>query len=385
MNTALNRLLDVFSTWSTKRRGTAQNRLLCQRRVGCTGIETLEPRTMLSTVAATLASFNGTNGAFPEAGLVEDAGGNLFGTTGQGGAYNDGTVFEVAAGSGAITTLVSFDGTNGKDPTGLVEGSSGNLFGTTSGGGPGGCGTVFEIETGMTATLAPSAGGRGTYGGTASVAATLMAGGVPVPNETVSFSLGGTGVGTATTNSSGVATLSGVGLAGLIAGTYGGYLGASFAGDASYASSDATEDLVVSPATPTISWPTPAPITYGTALGSTQLDAAVAAVVNGQTVGVPGSFSYSLGSGTVLGAGVQTLSVTFTPADATDYTAATQTTTIHVNPATIEITSLETMSSLEASGNINYVIGAGGQLTVERQMQCWPGTGRNRLKQCAAK
>ena len=49
-----------------------------------------------------------------------------------GGASGDGTVFEVAAGSGTITTLASFNGTNGASPDGgLVEDSSGNLFGTT--------------------------------------------------------------------------------------------------------------------------------------------------------------------------------------------------------------------------------------------------------------
>ena len=45
---------------------------------------------------------------------------------------SDGTVFEIAQGSGTITTLASFNGTNGADPyAGLVEDASGNLFGTT--------------------------------------------------------------------------------------------------------------------------------------------------------------------------------------------------------------------------------------------------------------
>ena len=137
-----------------------------------------------SGTITTLASFNGTNGANPYAGLVEDSSGNLFGTTYEGGASGDGTVFEVqagsgtittlasfngtnravsrtaawsrtaaaissappstaappidgtvfevAAGSGTITTLASFNGTNGENPIGgLIEDSSGNLFGTT--------------------------------------------------------------------------------------------------------------------------------------------------------------------------------------------------------------------------------------------------------------
>ena len=77
-----------------------------------------------TTVAATaaptftmLASFNGTDGANPFAGLIADAAGDLFGTTAEGGTSNDGTVFEIAkTGSGYAstpTTLVSFNCTNG--------------------------------------------------------------------------------------------------------------------------------------------------------------------------------------------------------------------------------------------------------------------------------
>lgn len=83
-------------------------------------------------------------------------------------------------------------------------------------------------------------------------------------------------------------------------------------------------------ATPTIAWASPAPITYGTALGPAQLDA---------TASVPGSFAYSPAAGTVLKAGNnQTLSVTFTPTDNTDYTTASATTTIGVNKAAPSIT-----------------------------------------------
>ena len=98
-----------------------------------------------SGTVTTLASFNGANGAYPTGGLFEDSSGNFFGTTTQGGLFNDGTVFEVAAGSGTITTLVSFNGDNGAEPQGgLVVDSNGNLFGTTSWGGSLGGGTVFE-------------------------------------------------------------------------------------------------------------------------------------------------------------------------------------------------------------------------------------------------
>ena len=100
-----------------------------------------------SGTITTLASFNGTNGDDPYGGLVEDSSGNLFGTTADGGANGDGTVFEVAAGSDTITTLVSFNGTNGTTPmAGLVEDSNGNLFGTTNRAASNNDGTVFEME-----------------------------------------------------------------------------------------------------------------------------------------------------------------------------------------------------------------------------------------------
>ncbi len=101
----------------------------------------------------TLANFNGTgNGANPSAGLIIDAAGDLFGTTGAGGAGGDGTVFEIAnTGSvnnpvyGALTTLVSFNGTDGALPvTGLISNAAGDLFGTTDGS-PSSDGTVFEV------------------------------------------------------------------------------------------------------------------------------------------------------------------------------------------------------------------------------------------------
>ncbi len=96
-----------------------------------------------------LASFNGTNGENPRAGLIMDSSGNLWGTAEFGGASNDGTVFELAHGSGTITDLASFDGSNGSFPVGgVIMDSSGNLWGTTETGGASGDGTVFELAHG---------------------------------------------------------------------------------------------------------------------------------------------------------------------------------------------------------------------------------------------
>ena len=80
-----------------------------------------------------------------------------------------------------------------------------------------------------------------------------------------------------------------------------------------YSSASAAVPLLVNKAMPIITWPTPAPIAYGTALSAAQLNA---------TASVPGTFTYAPPAGTVLPAGTQTLSVTFAPADSIDYTAA---------------------------------------------------------------
>src|SRR6516162_4134156 len=67
----------------------------------------------------TLATFDyATNGGFSSGGVALDAEGNLYGTTTQGGATGLGTVWEVAAGSGTITTIASFSGVNQSNPIG---------------------------------------------------------------------------------------------------------------------------------------------------------------------------------------------------------------------------------------------------------------------------
>lgn len=105
-------------------------------------------RVKISTGAiATLATFDGANGRDPESGLLADAAGNLYGITQFGGANDDGTVFSIPAGGGPLTTLLSFDGSNGKYPISeLVADSAGNLYGTTQEGGSESLGTVFKLS-----------------------------------------------------------------------------------------------------------------------------------------------------------------------------------------------------------------------------------------------
>jgi uncharacterized repeat protein (TIGR03803 family) len=102
-------------------------------------------------------NFSGKDGFYPEAGLVFNAAGSLYGTTLYGGVYGAGTVFELtptAEGDWSERVLHSFN-SNGKDGyypyAGLILGPSGNLYGTTYAGGAYDYGTVFEV--------APTAGG----------------------------------------------------------------------------------------------------------------------------------------------------------------------------------------------------------------------------------
>jgi uncharacterized repeat protein (TIGR03803 family) len=111
-----------------------------------------------TNAVSTVASFNQVNGANPEAGLLIDAAGNLFGVTPNGGAKGGGTLFEVAAGTHSITALISFDYLSGYSPFGaLVADSYGNLYGTTPDGGGGmgmAQGIAFEV-TGSGFVVAP--------------------------------------------------------------------------------------------------------------------------------------------------------------------------------------------------------------------------------------
>ena len=98
----------------------------------------------------TLRRFDKTDGAIPDAALVQATNGDLYGTTYGGGANGGGTVFKITP-SGGLTTLYSFlcsqtNCTDGLDPTaGLIQGTDGNFYGTTPIGGANKGGTVFKI------------------------------------------------------------------------------------------------------------------------------------------------------------------------------------------------------------------------------------------------
>jgi uncharacterized repeat protein (TIGR03803 family) len=112
-----------------------------------------------SGMLTTLHSFDYADGGNPSAGLVQGTDGNLYGTTYGGGANQGGEIFKITP-SGRLTTFHSFEGTDGSYPyAGLVQATNGDFYGTTSGGGSSncfgaGCGTVFKITpSGILTTL----------------------------------------------------------------------------------------------------------------------------------------------------------------------------------------------------------------------------------------
>ena len=110
-------------------------------------------------------AFKGPDGAIPTAALIQDAAGNLYGTTSAGGNSNCaggcGVVFKLSPGK-RETVLHQFSGapSDGAGPDGrLVMDDSGNLYGTTSAGGASNLGTVFKLDVSGTETLLHSFSG----------------------------------------------------------------------------------------------------------------------------------------------------------------------------------------------------------------------------------
>ena len=147
-------------------------------------------------------------------------------------------------------------------------------------------------------------------------------------------------------------------------------INATQAGNANYyAATPVSQSFTVMQALPVVTWAQPGGITFGTALGGAQLDAAAS---------VPGTFVYSPAAGTVLSAGnAQTLSVTFVPNDAGDYSTAFGSTTINVAQAAASVTwappagitfgtalgSAQLDASASVAGNFVYTPAAGAVLS----------------------
>ena len=182
---------------------------------------------------------------------------------------------------------------------------------------------TVALPTGIAVTASPS---PSTFGQAVTFTATVTrASGTFDNGGTVQFQVDGSNYGSPVGLSGGHATIQDSSL------SAGGHtITASYGGDTDFLASMSTSiPQAVSQAVPTISWSAPTAITYGTARGATQLDA---------TANVPGTFSYSPASGTVLHAGTTQLSVSFTPTDATDYTTASASVNLTVGAAPLTVT-----------------------------------------------
>jgi uncharacterized repeat protein (TIGR03803 family) len=133
---------------------------------GCGTVFEITPTGTLTTLYSFCSQSGCTDGELPTAALVQATNGNLYGTTLGGGANGYGTVFKITP-TGTLTMLYSFCSqsscTDGAEPqAGLVQATDGNFYGMTQYGGTeyggngclviGGCGTVFKITPSGTLT-----------------------------------------------------------------------------------------------------------------------------------------------------------------------------------------------------------------------------------------
>ena len=137
----------------------------------------------------TVVTFDGSDGTSPM-GLIFDKSNNLYGVTASGGAFGVGTAFKISAGTNSISTLVDFSLISGASPSlGLYADGSGNLYGATSVGGPNEQGTIFKI-TGSGFDSGPQASGEISGRVTFASSSAQM---VPAPDVTVFIDSNGNG------------------------------------------------------------------------------------------------------------------------------------------------------------------------------------------------
>jgi uncharacterized repeat protein (TIGR03803 family) len=115
----------------------------------------ITPSGKLSTLHAFCTKSGCPDGKFPQTGLVQASNGNFYGTTISGGAYSDGTIFEITP-SGKLSTLYNVCPQSGCPDgnylyAGLIQATDGNLYGIMDVGGANGAGTIFKIT--MSGTL----------------------------------------------------------------------------------------------------------------------------------------------------------------------------------------------------------------------------------------
>ena len=247
----------------------------------------------LAGLAGTFGTFDGAGSAARfnnPAGVAVDGNGNVYVTD-----YNNNTIREVTS-AGVVTTIAGWAGIWGSaDGTGTNA-----LFLQPTGISVDGLGNLYIIDSGNSTLRKLTPNGTNWSSGT-------VAGSVGVSGQS-------NGLGTAALFNypTGVSVNSA------------GYL---FVADTGNNAIRTSKGLAA------ISWANPAPIVYGTALGGGQLNA---------SSGTGGAFTYTPSSGAVLNTGTNTLSVTLTPSDTTDFAGASASVSLAVTPATLTVTANST-------------------------------------------
>jgi len=145
----------------------------CNLGSGCGTVFMLSPPSWTETVLYSFQGASASDGSGPQAGLVFDTAGALYGTTASGGKYGDGTVFKLAppaqaGGAWTETVLYSFQGgSDGANPASGVIFDGTALVGTTPVGGSSNFGTVFKLTKkgkGWTETILYTFTGRSDGG-----------------------------------------------------------------------------------------------------------------------------------------------------------------------------------------------------------------------------
>jgi hypothetical protein len=226
------------------------------------------------------------------------------------------------------------------------------------------------VATSGNATSLAVAAASGTFGGTATLSATLTSSGTGVSGRSVAFTLNGSPVGSALTDSSGFATLPNASLVGIGVGTYATGVGASFAGDVSFAGSSGANSLTIAQASQTITFGALASKTYGDPPFAVSATAS-----SGLTVSFSASGNCTIGGTTVTITGAGSCTITASQSGNANYLAATsvpQTFSIAKATQTITFGALASKTygdppfavSATASSNLAVSFAAAGNCTV---------------------
>src|SRR5438552_1640748 len=213
------------------------------------------------------------------------------------------------------------------------------------------------VGNGVSASGLSAQSASGAYGGTVSLQATLTSGGSGVSGKPIQFSLNGNSVGSATTNSSGVATLSSASLAGINVGNYLAGVSAAFPGDSSYATSSGATSLTVTPASLNV---TANDMTRQYGIANPALDATITGFKNGETLGtsdVTGSASCTTTANSGSLVGNYTITCTAGSLTSHNYTFMFAPGTLHVTQAVLTVTA-DAKSKIYGAGNpaLTYTI-----------------------------